>query len=216
MTVLRYHRVSTEQQNLQRQASATETYVAQTFGEDVEVRTLADADTGTNTDRDGYERLMDAAESGEVDAIVVKDMSRVARSVRDLMRTVDRVREAGVELHFIDDPIEVRPGDDDPTQDLMLQILAAVAEFEAKITQQRVREGIAARQESEDYHHGPAPLGFNKNDGTLIEAPGYDRVCAVLGMVQDGALSKRKAAERLETSRPTINRALEREDLYGL
>jgi len=215
VTVARYHRVSTEHQSLGRQTSATEKYVAKNF-EGADVRTFADADTGTDTDRGDYQRLMDAAETGEIDAVVVKDMSRVARSVRDLMRTVDRLREAGVELHFIDDPIEVRPDDDDPTQDLMLQVLAAVAEFEAKITQQRVREGIAARRENDDYHHGPAPLGFEKDDGELIEATEYRRVCAVLEMVQADELSKRKAAKRLDTSRPTINRSLDRAELYGL
>lgn len=217
MTIAKYHRVSTEHQSLARQTSATLEYVEEHFEDDRDVETFADADTGTDTDRADYQRMMELAEAGEIDVVVTKDMSRVARSVRDLMRTVDRLREAGVELHFIDDPIEVRPGDDDPAHNLMLQVLAAVAEFEAKITQQRVREGIAARQESDDYHHGPAPLGFEKSDGQLIEAPGYDRVCAVLDMVEAGELSKRKAAERLETTRATIRNAIEeRPELYGL
>ena len=215
MKVARYHRVSTEEQTLNRQSTATEEYVAEEFdGPDVE--TFADADTGTDTDRDAYQRLMKQVDAGATDVIVVKEMSRIARSVRDLMRTVDRVRESGTELHFIDDPVVVRPDDDDPTQDLILQVLGAVAEFEAKITRQRVREGSAARQESDDYHHGPAPLGFEKDDGLLIEAAEYDRICAVLEMVQADELSKRKAAQRLDTSRSTINRALDRGDLYGL
>jgi len=216
VTVAKYHRVSTEKQTLARQTTATEKYVEQHFPEH-EVVTFADADTGTDTDRNDYQRLMAAVESGEIDIVVVKDMSRVARSVRDLMRTVDRVRENGVALHFIDDPIEVRPGDDDPTQDLMLQILAAVAEFEAKITQQRVREGIAARQESGDYHHGPAPLGFEKDDGQLIETPQYDQVCAILHMVANDHMSQRQAAKRLDCGRKTVRRAInEKPELYGL
>jgi predicted DNA-binding protein (UPF0251 family) len=41
-------------------------------------------------------------------------------------------------------------------------------------------------------------------------------VVAVLDMVQSGELSKRKAADQLDTSRRTINRALDnRADLYG-
>ena len=49
------------------------------------------------------------------------------------------------------------------------------------------------------------------------EAPEYDRVCAVLDMVDAGELSKRKAAERLATSWRSISRALdERPELYGL
>lgn len=216
VTVAKYHRVSTEHQTLDRQTSATEKYVQNEFP-DEDVRTFADADTGTNTDRQDYQRLMQAVKSGEIDVVVVKDMSRIARSVRDLMRTVDTVRENGVALHFIDDPIEVRPSDDDPTQDLMLQILAAVAEFEAKITQQRVREGIAARQESDEYHHGPAPLGFKKEDGNLIETAEYDRVCAVLEMVANDELSQREASQRLDCGRKTVRRAIrEKGELYGL
>lgn len=216
MTVARYHRVSTEHQVLDRQTQATEQYVAENFA-DRNVTTFADADTGTDTDRNDYQDMMAQAESGELDVIVVKDMSRIARSVRDLMRTVDRLKEAGVELHFIDDPIDVRPGTDDPTNDLLLTILAAVAEFEAKITQQRVREGIAARQDSEEYHHGPAPLGFEKDDGLLVETAEYDQVCAVLDMVDSGEMSQRQAAKRLDCGRKTVRRAInEKAELYGL
>lgn len=216
VTVARYHRVSTEHQVLDRQTTATEDYVDEHFP-NAEVRTFADADTGTDTDREDYQRVMSAAENGEVDVVVVKDMSRIARSVRDLMRTVDRLRDAGVELHFIDDPIDVRPKSDDPTNNLIMTILAAVAEFEAKITRQRIREGIAARQESEDYQHGPAPIGFEKDDGILVEANDYHRVCAVLEMVQAGGLSQRKGAQRLECGRKTVRRAIrENPELYGL
>lgn len=216
MTVVRYHRVSTEHQELRRQTTATEKYVDENFP-DAPTKTLADADTGTDTDRESYQQLMDNVDSGQVDVVVVKDMSRIARSVRDLMRTVDRLRENGVELHFIDDPVTVKPNDDDPTNELMLQVLGAVAEFEAAITQQRVRDGIAARQESEEYHHGPAPLGFEKDDGQLLETSEYDRVCAVLDMVDAGELSQRKGAQRLDTSRKTIVRCTEdRPELYGL
>jgi DNA invertase Pin-like site-specific DNA recombinase len=216
MIVARYHRVSTEQQRLDRQANATDDYLSEHHPK-ATVRTYADADTGTDTDRTDYQRLMQAAETGEIDIVVVKDMSRVARSVRDLMRTVDRLREAKVALEFIDDPVSVHPEDDDPTQDLILQILAAVAEFEAKITQQRVREGIAARQESDEYHHGPAPLGFEKDDGRLIETPEYDRVCAILEMVAEDEMSQREAADRLDCGRKTVRRAInEKGPLYGL
>lgn len=216
MNVVRYHRVSTHNQNLERQTTATEDYVESEFPDATDVRSLADADTGTNTDREDYQRLMDMVEAGEVDAIVIKDMTRIARSMRDLMRTIDVLREHDTALHFVNDPIEVRPGDDDPTQDLIIQVLGAISEFEAKITRQRIREGIAARQESDDYHHGPAPLGFDKDEGMLIEAEDYHRVCAVLEMVQADELSKRKAAKRLSSSRATIGRALDRAELYGL
>jgi DNA invertase Pin-like site-specific DNA recombinase len=78
------------------------------------------------------------------------------------------------------------------------------------------REGIAARQQEDGYHHGPAPLGFEKDEGRLIEAEDYHDVVAALDMVQKDELSKRKAAQRLDCSRSTIGRALERTELYGI
>lgn len=215
VNVARYHRVSTEHQDLRRQAKATEEYVDENHAGDSTV-VYNDADTGTDTDRGGYSDLMADVEAGRVDLVVTKDMSRVARSLSDLMRTVERVRDAGCSLVFIDDPIEVHPGDDDPTQELILQILGAVAEFEAKITRQRVREGIAARQDSDEYHHGRPPLGFESDDGLLVETTEYHRICAVLEMVQNLDLSKREAASRLDCARSTIRNALSQPELYGL
>jgi len=78
------------------------------------------------------------------------------------------------------------------------------------------KEGIAARQDEDDYHHGRPPLGFEKDDGRLIEGENYDQVCAVLDMVQKGELSKRKAARELDTSRTTISRGIEKSKIYGI
>jgi DNA invertase Pin-like site-specific DNA recombinase len=215
VTVARYHRVSTEQQNLTRQTTATEKYVGHKWG-DVETRSYADADTGTNTDREGYESLMADVEAGEIEAVVVKSVSRISRSVRDLQRTVDRLEEHETSLHIIDESLTIAPGDSDPFQNAVFQLLGVFAELEAAMTRERVRQGIAARQQDEDYHHGPAPLGFNKSEGRLIEAENYDRVVTTLEYVDRGEMSKREAARRLECSRSTIGRALERREVYGL
>jgi DNA invertase Pin-like site-specific DNA recombinase len=107
-------------------------------------------------------------------------------------------------------------GEDDPYQKAMLQLLGVFAELEAEMTRERVKEGIRTGMNNEEYHHGPAPLGFEKEDGYLIEASNFDRVRSVLELVQDDELSKRKAARQLDTSRRTINRALERTELYSI
>jgi len=64
-----------------------------------------------------------------------------------------------------------------------MQMLGAFSEWEARVRQMNTREGIAARQAEEDYHHGPAPIGFEKDDGRLIEAGDYHDVVATLDMV---------------------------------
>lgn len=216
-TVACYVRVSTEEQTLDRQTSATREYAADHLGADT-VEMYTDASTGTNTDRDGYRRLMADAEAGEIDTVVVHEVSRIARSVRDLSRTVDRLEAADVGLHILENDMTLRPADDDPYQRALFQLLGVFAELEAQMTRKRVREGIAARLDEEGYHHGPAPLGFEKDgDGGLIEADDYDRVCAVLEMVAKGDLSKRQAAVDLDCGRKTVRRSLtDRPELYGV
>jgi len=212
-----YCRVSTEDQSLDRQMEATAEYAEREFGADLaDLKYYSDKSTGTDTARDGYHELLEDVAGGGVDAVVANSVSRVSRSIRDLDKTVEKiVDDHDSELHIVSEGLKMT-GDNDPYQKAMLQLLGVFAELEAEMTRQRVREGIQTRMNNDEYHHGPAPLGFDKNDGHLIESDGYDRVRTTLELVQDGELSKRKAARELDTSRRTINRALDRAELYNL
>ncbi|RLM37205.1 MULTISPECIES: recombinase family protein [unclassified Haloarcula] len=216
--IICYCRVSTEDQNPQRQIESTTNYAQDQLGAqlaDIEVK--RDKSTGTNTDRSGYRETMELVESGEVDAVVTHAVSRISRSIRDLDATVERVvRENDTELHIVKERFELVPGERDPFQDAMLRLMGVFAQLEAELAQQRTKEGIAVRRQNPDYHHGPAPLGFNKDSGELVPTDQFDRVATVLSLVQDGSLSKRAAADELNTSRKSIYRALDSPALYGL
>lgn len=201
------------QAELAQQAEKGQLSIPAEFGD---VRIYTDKSTGTDTDREGFRAMMDDVENGELDAVVVHTVSRLARSIRDLDQVADTiVEENSTDLHIISEGFDLTTDENDPYQRAMFQLLGVFAELEAEMTRRRIQEGIQTRMENEDYHHGPAPLGFEKDDGYLIEAGNFDRVRSVLEMVQDGELSKRKAARELETSRRTINRALDRSELYG-
>lgn len=217
MDVACYVRVSTDDQSIDRQLESTSAYAKNRLGADLaEIETYRDKSTGTDTKRQGYKNMMSAVEDGEIDAVVVDSVSRVARSIRDLDRTVQRVvDESGGEIHIVAEGLQMT-GEDDPYQRALFQMLGVFAELEAEMIRKRVREGISSRQQNDDYHHGPAPLGFAKDDGQLVETDAYHDVVATLEMVQAGDLSVRKAAGRLGCARSTVNRALDRSDLYGL
>lgn len=212
-----YHRVSTDDQSIDRQRESTADYIQQRWDVSLgEIRFFRDKSTGTDTQRDGYRAMMADVEDGQLDAIVVHSISRISRSIRDLDRTVERIANAGAELHIISEGFEILPDESDPFQTAMLRLLGVFAELEAELAQQRAREGIAARQKTEEYHHGRAPFGFSKEDGRLVEAENYNNVCAVLDMVARENLSISAAANELGTSRTTIRRALNRGELYGI
>jgi DNA invertase Pin-like site-specific DNA recombinase len=212
-----YCRVSTADQNLDRQLDATTDYARQRLGADVdEIEVYRDKSTGTDTERSGYQRLLADVDEGDVTAVVVNSVSRIARSIRDLDRSAERLANGGAALHIISEGLTMEPDEDDPYQRALFQLLGVFAELEARMAQQRTREGIAVRQRNDDYHHGPAPLGFEKDDGRLVETDNYDRVRTVVEMVANDELSKRKAARQLKTSRRTINRCLDRLELYEI
>lgn len=217
-TIAGYARVSTTEQTLDRQLTGIFQYAEREFNINRNaVDIYRDKSTGTDVERSGYQTLVNDVEAGAVDRVIVYEVSRVARSIRDLSRTADRIRDANAELHVVSEGLTLRPGDDDPYQDALFQLLGVFAELEAKIKRKNVAEGIAARQQNDEYHHGPAPLGFEKNDGQLIEGPNFHRIVATLDNVASGETSKRQAANQLNTSRRTVQRAVEeRADLYGL
>lgn len=156
-------------------------------------------------------------EAGQVDVVVTQSVSRVSRSIRDLDRTVERIRDTEAAVHFVDEPLTLDAESDDPMQRAMFRLMSVFAELETDMIQQRTREGIAARQNADvGYHHGRPPLGFEKDDGQPIEGKKYHQVTAVLERVQRAELSKRQAARELDTSRPTITWALKRAELYAL
>lgn len=220
VTVAAYVRVSTSDQNLDRQLEATHDYAADDLGVDAaDLEVYRDKSTGTNIERSGYQRLISDAEDGALDAVVVHEVSRMARSIADLERTVERLREAGVAVHIVSEQMVLRPDqeDEDPYQRALFQMLGVFAELDAKIKRQNIRQGIAARQESDEYRHGPAPLGFDKKNGQLAETGDYHRVCEVLEQVARDELSQRQAAKELDCARKTIRTAIDdRGELYGL
>lgn len=212
-----YCRVSTDEQSLERQIDATTEYARTHLDADLaDVQVYRDKSTGTDTARSGYREMMNDVDDGKLDAVVVNSVSRISRSIRDLDRTAERVADGGAELHILAEGLTMKPDADDPYQTALFRLLGVFAELEADMIQQRTREGIAARQRDEDYHHGRPPVGFKKDDGYLVEDENYDRVVTVLEMVQKGETSKRQAARELGVGRPTVDRALERASVYGL
>ena len=127
-----YARVSAPDQSLDRQIDAL-------GGVD---RLFTDEASGSTRDRAGLRALIDYVRDG--DTVTVTSMDRLARSVRDLRDLVDRLTAAGATVTFLREAQTYRPGGADPTSDLLLGVLGAVAEFERAIIRERQAEGIAA------------------------------------------------------------------------
>jgi DNA invertase Pin-like site-specific DNA recombinase len=88
--------------------------------------------------RPALERIL--AELVPGDQLVVYKVDRLARSLRDLLRILDRVAQAGATFRSLTEPIETGT----PIGRMLLQVLGAIAELERSMILERCAFGRAA------------------------------------------------------------------------
>ncbi|HLB14218.1 MAG TPA: recombinase family protein [Burkholderiales bacterium] len=136
-----YHRVSTREQNL-RLARSELRAAAATRGLGV-VLEVEETASGRGSVRPGLDRILGAAQRGEIDVVIVQRLDRFGRSTLDLLANLRRLRSAGVGFVATAQGLEVRP-QHDAVSDLTFTVLAAVAEFERAVIVERTLDGLAA------------------------------------------------------------------------
>jgi predicted site-specific integrase-resolvase len=129
-----YTRVSTSSQDAQLQLDALVSAGVQK--RDV----FADVTSGSKTaiERPGMKRLLEYAEEG--DTVVVWRVDRLGRSLIDVLNTVNLLRQRGVQVRSISDGIDPATS----TGQLMLNMLATLAEYERELIVERVNAGWVA------------------------------------------------------------------------
>lgn len=142
-----YARVSTEDQNLERQlVMAREQKAEKIFQEKL---------TGKNQDRQELKKMMDYAREGDV--IIVESISRMARNTRDLLSIVDKLQDKSVEFISLKENIDTTT----PAGRFMLTVFAALAELERETTLDRQKSGIAIAKAAGKYK-GRQPIQIDE------------------------------------------------------
>ena len=129
MAIIGYVRVSTQEQNEDRQLTIMEQYKAD--------KIFTEKISGKNTDRPQLKKMLEYVREG--DTLVIESYSRLARSTKDLINLVEQLKAKGVNLISTKENIDTST----PQGRLMFTIFAGLAEFERECTLQRQAEGIA-------------------------------------------------------------------------
>lgn len=124
-----YIRVSTVEQNEGRQVEGLKSYnIDKTFQEKVSAK---------DTNRPQLNAMLDFAREG--DTIFVWDFSRLARSTKDLLDIVEKLKQKKIHLRSIKENLDTSTA----AGKLMLTMVAAINEFERDNLLERQKEGIA-------------------------------------------------------------------------
>ena len=138
-----YIRVSTEKQDYYRQQYALEEY-----GVD-KCNIFEEKISGTKRaiSRLEFEKMVSKLESG--DTCVFESMSRMARSMQDLIDTTNfLVKNKKVIVIFIKENITIGSNSkDNAMNSLIFNVMGAFAQFERDLISDRTKQGISARKE---------------------------------------------------------------------
>lgn len=132
MSHIAYVRVSSVQQNTERQLADTGITFDKVFTEKESGKSIEG--------REAFAVMMDYLRDG--DTLHVHEISRLARNTADLLATVETLTQRGVRIQFHKEGITT--GDNSPTGNLVLTLLAGIAQMEREQLLQRQKEGYAA------------------------------------------------------------------------
>ncbi|WP_442779613.1 recombinase family protein [Enterobacter cancerogenus] len=148
MAIVGYVRVSTQEQNIERQLVALEGCE----------RVYTDRLSGKDIERPALRQMMDDVGAGDV--VRIKSVDRLARNTKDLLTLLDSLLEKDVSVFFIDTNMTFS---NNPVSKFMITMLGAVGELERGFINQRQAEGIALAKDKGVYKGRPGDGSTTKN-----------------------------------------------------
>lgn len=136
-----YMRVSSKEQNLDRQLEALKPYVTR------EEYIYSDKASGRDMDRVEFQNMIKAMRKG--DTLYIKSIDRLGRNKELIKEYLEKFKNKGIRVKIIDLPTtmqEVPEGQEwilDMINNIIIEVLSSMAEQERVNTLQRQKEGIA-------------------------------------------------------------------------
>ena len=177
--VIGYARVSTQDQNLDRQIDALQKAGCE--------RIFNEKMTGTRSSRPELQMMLMTIREG--DTLVVESFSRLSRSTKDLLDMVERLTKAGVQLISLKEDLNTNTA----TGKLMLTMLSALSQFERDLIAERTIDGLKAAR------------ARGRKGGRPRSGTDKDRKQAY-AMYKANVMSCREIAEKFGVSLSTLTR----------
>ena len=183
-----------------------------------------DGISGTRFDRPGFLAMMEEVEAGRVEAIVIKDMSRLGRDYLKVGQVMEVLRQHGVRLIAINDGVDSLKGDDDftPFRNIM-------NEFYARDTSRKIRSVFKSKGMSGKHLTGTVIYGYlwdEKREHWLVDEEAAEVVRRIFSLTLEGygpyQIACKLSADRIEIPvvhlarfNEGVNRSKPVKDPYG-
>lgn len=189
-----YARVSTKEQNLDRQIIALKEQGIE------ERHIVVDKESGKDLDRKGYQALKNTM-LRRGDTLIIKSLDRLSRNKCDIKNELQFFKDSGIRLKVLDLPttmMELPEGQEwvfEMVNNILIEVLGTIAEQERESIKQRQAEGIAAAKDK----------GVYKGRKEVEKPTNWNEVITEW---QSGAITATKAMEILDMKRTTFYKLL--------
>ncbi|MCI3146176.1 resolvase [Bacillus cereus] len=136
-----YMRVSTKEQNLDRQYEALKSYVTD------KKYIYSDKASGKDMEREDFQNMLKAMRSG--DTLYIKSIDRLGRNKQQIKEYLQYFKNKGIRVKVIDLPttmIDIQEGQEgilDMVNNILIEVYTTLAQQERETIKQRQKEGIA-------------------------------------------------------------------------
>lgn len=178
-----YARVSTLDQNLDRQLDALKSAKVDEI--------IQEKMTGTKADRPQLNKLLDKLRQG--DTIIIADLTRLSRSTKDLFKLVEVIEQKGANIKSLK---ESWLDTTTPQGRLLFTIFAGISQFERDLISQRTLEGLASARARGRVGGRKPKLDTNKKK-------------AVYELYQQKKTTVKELCEMFEITKPTLYKVIE-------
>ena len=185
-----YARVSTKEQNLDRQ------YIALKEQGIEERNIIVDKESGKDLDRKGYQ-LLKGGLLRRGDTLIIKSLDRLSRNKGDIKKELEYFKNEGIRLKVLDLPttmMDLPDGQEwvfEMVNNILIEVLGTIAEQERANIKQRQAEGIAAAKVK----------GVEMGRPKAQKPPNWDEV---IGQWKAGEITATKAMELTGIKRTTF------------
>jgi DNA invertase Pin-like site-specific DNA recombinase len=136
MKAAAYARVTTGAQDLEVQLGEIQQYAGRKGW--MVVETHSDVASGAREDRTGFRQLLTDAAKGKFSVVIVQRFDRAARSVKQLVETLEHLRRCRVAFVSIKEAVDTST----PAGELIFHVMAAIGQFERALIGDRIRSGL--------------------------------------------------------------------------
>jgi site-specific DNA recombinase len=168
MKLVAYTRVSSDSQaentSLDDQKSRLMSY-AHAYGHEV-VQTFVEVGSGASMDkRPEFLKAIAAMKNGEADGVIALKLDRIGRNTRDILALVDDVLKPYKKALIL---LDVGVDTSTPAGEMVLTMLAAMAQMERQTIEERTKRGRKVKHEAGGYAFGAPQIGQKAEGGALV------------------------------------------------